>query len=705
MPILTVEGKCHAAWNESAQRKLQTYSLSECLSNLQLTRGSLKTKSKQNNDQLEAPAQGQSTAVPDAALELRKHVTSKQATALGPVGGFDVLAKHWESYLQELKPVKSDRRVTQFTSLFSHVSRYSYDDTISFVGACIHGLLSGYTVVVSGMHSERTLVDSLITLLRSTALNDLSRFSLSISEAEARSGKFWEKLEQVGVYPPTCSKLDHIHGDSTAVDEYIDQLDSTYNPNVDAAVIGHMGANTLQVNKLLADQGLADTGVTEEYRFTTIEELNKKNHQPPVTFSINLSTNAILVSSIVDLLVTLFRTKSYQKELTERLRLIKQMNDVFLLSCTGNSILQNIWQHLLALAMELMAQYLHLNNLKISDLLQKRNGIIDFQNNETKPFTLMQISRLIEFLPSILSKKAIKDNINDLLTVLPCVKLPRHVHIQLDCSGLPMQTLISNSRQPSLTTLLTLLLAIPQVTVSIKQSSLDRIRVLSASDHSRFRIKYIQSLSLSPLSDTHSSAILEINEKARNAMSSINENALIQKAIKESAANNEIQDVPLFRALEIEGNSSKNVTDRNVAQIGIILNHLSVKSKARITLRNLLELQEQKMRTNGHSLKSTELATDSDSVSIDELKESLLDTAQNKHAIILAGQTIESILAVFMDTESVLDGGIQKLSNGSAKTRLESPLKRTQDCDVVGLYIVCTYTGVITLLDMMDAQV
>lgn len=112
------------------------------------------------------------------------------------------------------------------------------------------------------------------------------------------------------------------------------------------------------------------------------------------------------------------------------------------------------------------------------------------------------------------------------------------------------------------------------------------------------------------------------------------------------------------------------------------------------------------MKINGHTLKSTELATDNDSVCIEELKESLLDTTQSKAAIILAGQTLESILAIFIDTESVLDGGIKKPGSGTKapKARMESPLRRTQDCDIVGLYVVCTYTGIITLLDMMDAQ-
>lgn len=702
MPILTVEGKCYAAWNNIAQRKLKVYSLSQCLSGLQLAHSNLSVKSNRNNSQLELHTQHQPSAAPDAALELRKNITTKQATAVGPVGGFNILVKHWESYLKDLKPMKSNKKVVQFTSLFSHVSRYSHDDTMSFIGACIHGLLSGYTTVISGLYDEKMLTKSLAILLRSVALNDLSRLSLSISETEARSKKFWGKLEQIDINLTTFDNSIHINRHFTTVDNCTKQVDSAYDPNIDTTVIGHKGTSTLQVTKLLKDQGLADTGFVEEYRFTTTNELNKKNHQPPVVFSINLSTNIALVSSIIDFFTTLFRTKYYQRELTERLHLIKQANSMSMLPYTGHSALQNIWQYLHALVIEFISQYTHLNNLKVSDLLREQSHPFNVQGNEIKAFELLQISRLIEFLPSILSKNITDDQIDNLLTVLPCVKLPRYVHVQLDCSELSMQTITTNSRPTNLSLLLTFLLAIPQVTVSVKQTSLNRIRILSSSDHNRFHIKYIWHLALSPTSDADNNAISAINEKANSAILSINERALVQKALKESVANNELQNDHLLQALEIRDNSSKSVTDRNIAQVRIILKHLNAKSKARIALRHLLELQERKMRNNGHNLKSIELAKDSDSVSVDELKESLLDTEQNKSAIILAGQTLESILSVFIDTESVLDGGIKQ--SNTTKPRLESPLKRIQDCDTVGLYIVCTYTGIITLLNSIDGQ-
>lgn len=698
MPIFTVEGKHYAAWNEAAQRKLKIYSLADCLSNFQLTRGTHTITSKQNKGQQEAHTQSQPDAVVDEAQALRKHITGKQAIAMGPMGGFDVLAKHWESHLKDLKPAECDHRTVQFKSLFAYTSCHGHSDTSSFVSACIHSLLSGYTVVTSGLYDDSVLEEALHMLLRSTELNTLSRIALSTSETEAKLEQFWEALKHAGVDLYTSTDLVHTK-DAMLKSNFINPPDSVYDPNADVAASGYIGMGTLQVSRLLRHQGSAETGLTEEYRFTTAEELSKKNHQPPVIITVNLSTNASLISSLVDLLVTLFRTKSYQKELAGRLHLLKQ-TDTILLPCAGHSVLQSIWQHLQTLALEFMTQYLHLHNLKASDLLQKQNDAIDFQSNEERMFEVTQISRLVEFLPSILSKRTIRDDIDKLMAVLPCVKLPRYIHVQLDCSGLSAQAFITSAKQPSLTSLLTLLLAIPQATVSIKQPSLNRIHALSPSDHSRFRIKYIRSLSIA---NTYSSAIAELNEKVKCAMLSMNENMLIKKAIKESTITHESQSEALFRALEAEGTSAKDVNDRNIAQIGIILNHLSVKSKARITLRHLLELQEQKMKANGHNLRSTELATDGDSVCVDELKESLLDTTQNKSVIILAGQTIESILTVFIDTESILDGGIQKSKTGT-KTRLESPLRRTQDCDTIGLYVVCTYTGIITLLDMIDAQ-
>ncbi|KAE8305482.1 hypothetical protein GL50803_0014768 [Giardia duodenalis] len=702
MPIFTLEGARYAAWDEAAQRKLKTYSLSECNSNLQLARSSRTTNSKQAKGQQETHTQSQPSTAPDATQELRKQATSKRDMALGPVGGFDVLSKHWESYLRELTPVQSDRRVTEFTSLFSHMSHHKWNATRLFIGSCMHSLLSGYTVVTSGLYEDKVLVESLTTLLRSNALNKLSHLALNTSEVEAKQEEFCAELEKTGVRLSTCDELPYTIKESTLESDLPYPIDSAYNPIAGITASG-IDPDAHQVRKLLESQGLADTGVTEEYRFTTVDELNKKNHQPSIVVTINLGTGASLVSSLVGLLMTLFRTKHYQKELAERLRLFRQLEGVFLLPCASHSALQNIWQHLQVLAIEFIAQYLHLHNLNVSDLLQRENDVTDFQSDKAKTFESIQILCLIEFLPLILSKKTIKEKIGELTSVLPCVKLPRHVHIQLDCSGLSTQTLVTSTKQPSLTSLLTLMLAIPQVTVSIKQSSLSRLRVLSPADHSKFRIKYIRALSLY---DTYSSTIAELNERVRNTIASMNENSLIQKAIKEKTMSGELQNESLFRALDLEGDSPKNVTDRNVAQIGIILNHLSVKSKARIALRHLLELQEQKMKINGHTLKSTELATDNDSVCIEELKESLLDTTQSKAAIILAGQTLESILAIFIDTESVLDGGIKKPGSGTKapKARMESPLRRTQDCDIVGLYVVCTYTGIITLLDMMDAQ-
>ncbi|EFO61897.1 Hypothetical protein GLP15_3011 [Giardia lamblia P15] len=703
MPIFTVEGEQYAVWNEAAQQKLRTYSLSECNSHLQLARSGRMTNSKQTKDQQETRAQGQLSTTPDATQELRKQVTGKHGMALGPVGGFDVLSKHWESYLRELNPVQCDRKVTQFTSLFSHMSYYKRNTTRLFVGSCIHGLLSGYTVVISGLYDDRNLIESLTTLLRSNALNQLSYLALNTPWVETKQENFCLELEKIGVHLSTRDDVSYTTKESALESDLISRPDSAYNPNVGTATSGYIGLDAHQVSKLLEGQGLAETGVTGEYRFTTVEELTKKNHQPSVVVTINLGTNAGLASSLVNLLMTLFRTKSYQKELAERLRLFKQLEGVFLLPFASHSVLQNIWQYLQVLAIEFITQYLHLHNLSISDLLQEQNDISNFQNDRARTFESIQTLCLIEFLPLIVSKKTIKDKISELMTVLPCVKLPKYVHIQLDCSGLPIQTLVTSTKQPCLTSLLTLLLAIPQVTVSIKQSSLSRLRVLSPADHSRFHIKYIRALSLY---DTYSSTIEELNERVRNTIASMNENSLIQKVIKEKTMNDELQNESLFRALNLEGDSPKDVTDRNIAQIGLILNHLSMKSKARIALRHLLELQEQKMKINGHNLKSTELATDNDSICVEELKESLLDTTQNKSAIILAGQTLESILAIFLDTGSILDGGINKSGSGAraSKVRMESPLRRTQDCDMVGLYVVCTYTGIITVLDMMDTQ-
>lgn len=101
--------------------------------------------------------------------------------------------------------------------------------------------------------------------------------------------------------------------------------------------------------------------------------------------TINLGTGASLVSSLVGLLMTLFRTKHYQKELAERLRLFRQLEGVFLLPCASHSALQNIWQHLQVLAIEFIAQYLHLHNLNVSDLLQRENDVTDFQSDKAKP--------------------------------------------------------------------------------------------------------------------------------------------------------------------------------------------------------------------------------------------------------------------------------------------------------------------------------
>lgn len=85
MPIFTVEGKHYAAWNEAAQRKLKIYSLADCLSNFQLTRGTHTITSKQNKGQQEAHTQSQLDVVVDEAQALRKHITGKQAIAMGPM--------------------------------------------------------------------------------------------------------------------------------------------------------------------------------------------------------------------------------------------------------------------------------------------------------------------------------------------------------------------------------------------------------------------------------------------------------------------------------------------------------------------------------------------------------------------------------------------------------------------------------------------